>query len=222
MPAPDQPPLAQRPLQELILYLYGLYPNNTLRFIRGPALYFDKSEWTPPWSTPPDQSEYQILQLEHTVRRAQPFFEGLIVHPLLLTKLSDTEFSDLTRFQHSEPSSVVALCESLIADRGYLEAEETTETMPQTVPADELLARRASLPTLDATTARSGSGSRDVTARPVALARHLAQLRTQLDYDLHLRYQHRQLMSSIARDSVARAGFVATQQTLVRRTLHAR
>ena len=227
-PPLDEPPLPPRPLHEFVTYLYGLFPNNLLAFVRDPVGVLESKRWAPPWSVEEGQSAYGPLELDELMRRLDPILGQLTLHSFLLTHTAESEIADPDRWKRAETSTIVHECEGRLATAAAIRAHSPyelseptwpTEGPPVEIqeptvdpqPAADLIAAHAELK--KATPAKTAAEA-DLPAP--ALERQVALLRAELGFELHLKQQHHQLMGALHREQVLRSGIEATRQTLVR------
>ena len=135
-PPLDQPPLPPRPLHEFITYLYGLFPNNLVAFVRDPVGVFESHGWAPPWSVGEGESAYGPLELDDLMRRLDPILGQLTLHSFLLTHTAESELADPDRWKRAETSTIVHECEGRLATAAAIRAHSPYELGEPTWPVE--------------------------------------------------------------------------------------
>ena len=92
--------------------LYGLFPCDTLRFLRSPLKYLHEREYSGPLGWEDDIEDGAVLA------HSQAFLRTHAVHPLLLEFNAASEALETRRWLQQDASDLVALCTSLYLERG--------------------------------------------------------------------------------------------------------
>lgn len=178
---PDAEPHARL----LFTLLYGLFPCNTLLFLRGPARYLAERAYSGPPGWEDD------VECGRVLAESEAFLRVHAVHPLLLEFDETSEMQETRRWLHHDASDLMAMCSSLYLGR----AADTPEPDAALLLESHLAQRTAELDDNDA-------------------AAEIARLRTALHFELYLKDQHLQHIGRLHRDRISAAVDEAEHQNL--------
>lgn len=118
---------------QFFTFLYGLYPNNFLAFLRSPSLVLNSSVL----SKSGDESLEDDLDPELIRSRAQTLLKRHLVHPSMTSLTAETELSDTRRWMQMEPSDVVMMC--LALDTIDIGSQSHTRHKERTIPEQDII-----------------------------------------------------------------------------------
>ncbi|CAG8665650.1 9630_t:CDS:10 [Funneliformis caledonium] len=84
----------------LFTFLYGMFPCNTVKFLRNPTAWFKEMEQV---TTVDDEIDDEIIRA-----RSLPLLRRHKLHPSLITSDAEKELSDTSRWMKLEPADIVA------------------------------------------------------------------------------------------------------------------
>ncbi|KEP48690.1 hamartin protein [Rhizoctonia solani 123E] len=87
-------------------FMYGLYPCNTIAFLRSPVAFLRAHEhvsmFTHDWDEVLDEDEIKSC--------SRPLLRGHVVHPSIILADAKSELGELDRWKHKDPATVAAEC----------------------------------------------------------------------------------------------------------------
>ena len=94
---------------QFFTFLYGLFPCNTIRFLRAPIDYLRKASYESPF-----EGDWEEMLDERAVQtRASKILTSHTIHPALITLSAEREVRDKQRWMRHEPADITAECISL-------------------------------------------------------------------------------------------------------------
>lgn len=104
---PASVPGAEPHARMLFTLLYGLFPCNTLLFLRGPTRYLAERAYAGPPGWEDD------IECGRVLAESEAFLRTHAVHPLLLEFDETSEMLETRRWLHHDASDLMAMCSSL-------------------------------------------------------------------------------------------------------------
>ncbi|KDN51454.1 hypothetical protein K437DRAFT_52180 [Tilletiaria anomala UBC 951] len=102
------PAIPPDPMQ-FFTFLYGLFPCNTIRFLRAPIAYLRKACYESPF-----EGDWENIIDERAIQmRASTILRSHALHPALITLNSEKEVQDKQRWMRLEAADITAECISL-------------------------------------------------------------------------------------------------------------
>jgi hypothetical protein len=123
-----------RDLTPYFSFLYGLYPENFMGFIRKPNRYLRNARF--PGLDRLELDQEAIRRLTERYRRVH------LIHLNFYTMTVEAELSDLSRFLHCEPSDIVAQCMGLC----IIAAPISADTRPHQIRSPAPVSMQAATP----------------------------------------------------------------------------
>ncbi|CAD6901441.1 unnamed protein product [Tilletia controversa] len=228
----DGPDTAAPDATLLFTYLYGLFPANTIRFLRAPIDYLRKAHYVSP-SVASFQDlidELTIHERSKDIVRRHRLHEGLVLHgaewevcnPDRWKKSVTEEYAAVCMNHYlgtadgvpeARPGSLTASWAERLAQSSLRSGANTptaqSDTAPHGIPGSSAMRPSLSAATL-LTPALSISSSRGMSA----VHRENLMLRTELNYELNLKGQLLHFIGKLHRDKLKSHVLAAEQQNL--------
>ena len=105
--------------ERLFTFLYGIFPCNVIRFLRGPVDYLRKAEYETPF-----QADWDDIIDEIAVQNSSaPILRRHVLHPSLVDMDAESEITDKQRWREHDSADITAECVCLYIG-GHLEDQE--------------------------------------------------------------------------------------------------
>ncbi|CAG8521849.1 10601_t:CDS:10 [Paraglomus occultum] len=227
--APSTPPNCL----PLFTFLYGMFPCNTVKFLRDPRRWFAEMNYTPLY----EQIDENIIR-----SRSLPLFRRHTIHPKLILNDCERELSDTSRWKKLEPAEVVAECVSYdIENTGGEGDGNKVRKLSQAISMQDIIGIHQALksgadivvgddpwsstifaplvPPYEQSSLPLSPPLRPSTntqAKISFLQREIMLLRNELNFELYLKQQHLQHIGRLHHDHVVDASVEAERQNLHR------
>ncbi|CAG8443562.1 5471_t:CDS:2 [Acaulospora colombiana] len=137
---------------QLFTILYGMFPCNTIEFLRDPTAWLKEKDYAPPLHMKIDDDVIRT--------RSVPLLRRHTLHPNIILSDSQKELSDTSRWMKLEPADVVAECVGL-------DMENASTSKPRYGELDDITVNVPNQVTLEAETGRVRRTSQSISLREI-------------------------------------------------------